>query len=288
MTRLWQPEALSWRPLAAGAPVRFVYVDEAGRSDNEPLTVVVGAIVSPDADYLAVEDGLSRMKAKVPPRYRSGFVSHATSIWSNPKFREGWSRKERFEFLHGMLAIAADNSIPLVMAGVKRTNPNHSEDTMSRADYHHMYAFGLCLAHADKYLREECGANETAVVVAENLPEMHKHLKAFFSNIKKSGLKFEATQKTHRHATALPRVEHGPIEHQITRIKDTVHFAAKDESPMLQISDVWAFAYRRLLMNGKGASDLLRDFVGDDWIRDRLEVWAEAKFGSDLLAIKRA
>lgn len=88
------------------ALVRFVYLDEAGTSAKEPVTVVAGIIVHADTQWRPAEADVNRIvKDMVPERYKENFVFHATEIWGSRKFRDGWDRNDRTAFLKEMMSV---------------------------------------------------------------------------------------------------------------------------------------------------------------------------------------
>jgi hypothetical protein len=68
--------------------MRYVYIDEAGISDNEPVAVVVGIIVNADRHYLRTEAALRFVLGKVPTGLGPNFISHAKSIWGIRDFEK--------------------------------------------------------------------------------------------------------------------------------------------------------------------------------------------------------
>ena len=62
--------------------MKFVYLDEAGISRHEPVTVVAGIIVDGDGQYKALERRIGELiKKHVPPeRLTPGFCFHAKEL----------------------------------------------------------------------------------------------------------------------------------------------------------------------------------------------------------------
>jgi hypothetical protein len=92
-------DALFGGPLTGDAPLRFIYTDEAGTSSREPVVVMVGLIVHADVQLRPAEQLVQQLHATVPEKFRDGFISHATAVWGNKKYRPEWGREERLEFL---------------------------------------------------------------------------------------------------------------------------------------------------------------------------------------------
>jgi hypothetical protein len=81
--------------------MRFVYVDEAGTSAEEPVTVVVGVIAHADKQVMFAEGAINEVLGAVPPKFKDGFVFHAKDVWGNERYRSDWSMADRLVFLKG-------------------------------------------------------------------------------------------------------------------------------------------------------------------------------------------
>lgn len=125
--------ALFGSPLKGDSLVRFIYLDEAGISAHEPVTVVAGIIVHADTEWRLAEQGMNEVLEAVPERYRDGFIFHATSIWSDPKLREGWSKDDRLGLLHAMMALPRKLNIPITLGMVSEESKEQSRWLASRA-----------------------------------------------------------------------------------------------------------------------------------------------------------
>ena len=98
----WQAQVRSSRLLAlGGAPLegesvmRLVYVDEAGRSGNEPVVVVAAVIVHGDSQLIPLEKDLDLLVEKwIPEEFRDDFVFHAAHIF-NGTGKGVFSRREQ-------------------------------------------------------------------------------------------------------------------------------------------------------------------------------------------------
>jgi hypothetical protein len=91
------PAKLEREATLRGRLMRFVYLDEAGISDGEPILVVAGVIINADRDLAAVEDyllGLAREYLPDENPYRIAF--HAKDIWHGHGLfpRDKWPRED--------------------------------------------------------------------------------------------------------------------------------------------------------------------------------------------------
>ena len=203
--------------------VRFVYVDEAGTSAEEPVSVVVGIIVHADKQWRLIESKVAEVLKVIPDCYQTGFIFHAKAVWGSKKFRENWSKQERLALLHEMMSIPRQLRIPIALGIVRRNHP--SLDTLppslAEHEFHHAYAFWLCVCQADKFLRNHAAPNEVGTVVAEDVPKMRKFLREVLSVP-------EMTFST-QHLRLTPKEVsiNATSEFRITRIIDTIHFVEK-------------------------------------------------------------
>ena len=256
-----QPMALFGGPLVGNAPVRFIYIDEAGISAKEPATVVVGVIVHADTQWRIGERLMRQVLDTVPAKFRPGFVSHAKAIWGDPKYRADWDYQARFTFLCRMMAIpitagltvswavvSRDAIVPGALYGWRKEQVQHAE------------AFQLCAATADKFVRDYCGADELATLVAEDSPDVRTLLRSAV-----------AILRTRPEVIPIENVivselegkgSHQPIELKVQRIVDTVHYAAKRQAIFLQIADACAFAIRRHVAGQSCGDDFVKAMCG--------------------------
>jgi hypothetical protein len=231
-------------PLEGDASVRFIYVDEAGTAEHEPVTVVVGIILHADTQWMDTARTILQTFQKVPAKFRENFISHATAIWGSEKYRPEWSREDRLSFLYELMAIPLNLKLAVAYAAVSRKQPPltvNPEAHYSKAQIDHISAFGICMGLADQYIRDQCAANELATVVAEDLPEMRKNLRGIM----------HAIQRT-------PFVIGNGPPIRITRVVDSVHYAAKSEAIVLQVADACAFGLRRYLSNQSMGEEFVR------------------------------
>lgn len=253
--------------------MRYIYVDEAGTSKKEPVTVVVGIIVQADKAWRSVEREINAALSLVPERHRSGFVFHAKSVWGDPAFREGWSKEDRLALIEHMASIPVRYGLSIALGTVRRDSGGHEtikeyDINVSLEQWHHMLAFSSCLIRADTFLRERT-EQEMGTVVVEDIPEMRTKLRQAF---KVASL---LTMPEHQ-VTFIPtkrELETG-IQTQthvsgIENIQSSVHFVAKDNDPFLQVADACAFSLRRFFAGEKNGQILI-DAMGlplnfDDW-----------------------
>jgi hypothetical protein len=182
------PHTLYDGPLLGDTPLRYVYVDEAGTSAREPVSIVTGVIVDADRHWRVAHDRVQALLDEfVPADRRENFIFHAKQIWGDEKVRPGWPDQDRHSLLHGMMRVPYELGLA-VSIGVVRRNPSCFESLpdkgarfsgkISPSQWEHFLAFSLCLEEADRYIRTYGHDREVGTVVAENVPEIINFLGA--------------------------------------------------------------------------------------------------------------
>ncbi|WP_143324190.1 DUF3800 domain-containing protein [Caulobacter sp. X] len=252
--------------------MRYIYMDEAGTADHEPVTVVAGIVVHADTQFRPAENELNSLRNDyVPEHHRTGFLFHSTSIWSNPKFREGWDREERLALLIGMMSLPRRLEIPISFGIVRRSAPEIDvQGLMSQAQFRHLMAFIGAVGRADKYIRDHGTEDEVATLVVENIPEMHRFLKLGLRTLREHPRQLDQNllRRTQLEISAGQTIQEPEFSSE--RIRDGVHFQEKSESPFLQIADAVAFGLRRGFSRQKDGDVFLDAIFGEplnmsDW-----------------------
>src|SRR5665213_1174222 len=112
------PLSIFGAPLIGDKFVRFIYIDEAGTSEKEPVTVVVGLVVHADDQALKMESAIANLLSVVPQQHQP-FTFHATDVWSSRKLRDGWSSDDRLALLCEMMMLTGKLNIPIAI-GIRR------------------------------------------------------------------------------------------------------------------------------------------------------------------------
>lgn len=246
-----RPRSISGVELAGNRIVRNVYLDESGISGNESITLVAGVIINEDTQWKALEKHiLGLIEEYVPAQHRDGFSFHAKDLFhcSGKIFghaKTGYPRERAREALKELLSIPRRFNLPVsvgyfeskdfwLKAG-QRTLPTFK--ARDKASLFHSLAYALCVVAAETYMVSQCGADDLARLVAENntttqfaVKTTHKVLQGKFNP---EWLDW-VCQLAGVNRRCLP----------LNRIVDTVHFAEKDDAPLLQLADVCAFIFR--------------------------------------------
>src|ERR1700674_5210184 len=252
---LW-PQAIFGGPLSGTSPLRYIYVDEAGTSAKEPVTVVAGIILNADLHWRSVEARVAEILAAfVPAKLRDErFIFHAKSVWGDRSLREDWQFAQRAQLLHAMMSIPREMKLAISL-GIVRRDPTLFERLPDQgasfkgkfkpAQLEHCMAFGLCLTSADQYIRDYADVKEVAHVAVEHVPEMSRFLRVAIPMFKNNPhvVPIEHVRPT------LSEKQTGVItqsrERRISRIVDRVHYVDKADGPLLKVADAWAFAFAR-------------------------------------------
>jgi hypothetical protein len=225
--------------------VRLIYTDEAGTSANEPVTVVAALIVNADSQWMPMAERIRNALAKVPQKYRNGFVFHATEVWGSKKLRDGWSREEREALLIEMMSAPRKCKVPIAYSIYFRDAAAPTVAGLSKEKVQHAHAFGTCMALSDLYVRDYGDSKEIAAVVAEDIPEMRASLREAFSTIRDHGLPIQDARVSFRTGMKPAGSGVGTVNFRVIKIVDVVHFTPKASALILQVADAVAFGLRR-------------------------------------------
>ncbi len=237
--------SISGHPLKGDRIVRLVYLDEAGIANaaHEPFVVVAGVIVNPDNTARELENQLRGIARKyVPdPYYADALIFHTTEIWHGTKSfdRKTWPLNTRLRLLRDLAAIPRLFDLPVVcgyarrdalQAEIKVGNPEISSVHMKIVE--HSIAFVEAARQIEVWMRSKA-SSERAMLIAENTPIAKADIKRFHEGYRpypnrEDGMSSSAFHSDH--------------------IVETILFADKNESALLQIADVCAFFMRRRLM----------------------------------------
>lgn len=265
--------ALFGGPLRGTSPVYYIYVDEAGVSANEPVTIVAAILVKPDAQWRMAEARVNSILEAVPEKFREDFVFHAKSIWGDPKYRDGWDFSERLALIKAMMEAPRFLNIPMSIGLVRRAAPRPSnlDERIKTEDFQHFQAFNYCIARADAHIRKYGEPQEIATVVAEDTPGKKRFIRGLVNHSRKNPFTHpeDGMRLTQEEVTAGFRMQN--LEVKIERVIDAVHFVEKRDAPLLQMADACAFGFRRYFANQSFGEEFVRsingrDLVAEDWV----------------------
>jgi hypothetical protein len=253
------PRALGGGPLLGSRPLRYVYIDEAGTSANEPVAIVAGVIVDADRDWMRADAALRALIDRyVPDHFKQDFVFHATAIWGDKKYREGWDFADRLALIHGVLGLPASLGIPITMGGIIKSEEDADFPGITPDESAHAAAFIACASMADDFISTHGRPQEVGTLIAEDIPRMRRLLRHVFHRLRELDLVLPKSQVRY----GSPEPVDAP--RRIRRLVDTVHFVDKHSGPLLQIADACAFAFRRRFAGQSRGEELVRLMLGKD------------------------
>jgi hypothetical protein len=250
------PRSLSGAPLSIwNRRVRLVYLDEAGVSkiSEEPYLVIAGVILNADQDWRPLQRHLQSIARKyIPSEDRDNIIFHAKDIFHGSGYfvREKWDRPKRMEILDSIAEIPQRFHLPVAIGFVDRAIAANYFQTTHRAKLTRLglqevvplpdstvatltYAssFVQVVESVDNWISLNA-SSEVAMLVAENTGKIQGALKAIHRGYSPDG-------------SYDPKYDY---LYTVRNIVDTVHFAAKRESVLLQLADTCAFIIKRHLM----------------------------------------
>lgn len=247
--------------------MRFVFVDEAGTSANEPVTVVVGIVADADNHVMNGEALVHEILGGVPPKHRKGFVFHATQVFGDKKYQDGWSMTDRLHLLKSMMMVPQRVGMAVSIGVVWRSSGQFAELAkeirISESQYDHLMAFMYCISAADSGIQNNAGPREVASIVAEDERDMRRVLKLVPRLLRDSPMHLspEMMRETERDKAAGYSTQTGGI--RVTRIRNSVNFVEKHEDPLVQVADACAYGFRRYFAGEKFGSDFVDAILGD-------------------------
>jgi hypothetical protein len=187
------------------------------------------------------------MRKRLPEEMRFTGVFHTKDIWHGTRLfhRDQWPRSKRMEILADLAAIPARFHLSVAHGFVQRMpaaallvqKSPHLPDATA-ANLIHSSAFMYAAGAVDRWMR--CNApNEVAMLIAEDTGKVKEALRQFHDGYRQDYVDSYFDQI---------RIRGYPQNVFETRnIIDAVHFARKNESPLLQIADTCAFLIKRQL-----------------------------------------
>src|SRR4030095_16588956 len=244
-----RPKSRSGIPLSGNKIVRTIYLDESGTSANNPIALVCGVIIDADRQWLKVETHLNALIAEYEPE--NGRF-HATELFHGKCGRNRDEKARAHATLIKILSIPSLFGIPLAF-GYHKKQPNEEvERARGQFAVHHAMAYSLSAIACERYMRELALPEEIATMVAENTNESKKLVKFMHSILR-------GAPHTEILFQALPEEYHRLLPLQ--RIKDTVHFAEKNEAIFLQLADAFGFVMRSFIEGRTNADEFHKELM---------------------------
>ncbi len=224
--------------------VRLVYIDEAGISKDERHSIVAGPIIHGDHQLAVVEDHLLGLVEKhIPSEEQFGFIFHAKEIWSGTgyfKNRDKWPLAKRLEILRDLAAIPTKLAIPVTYGvGRKELIATHlKEENVSvktQEFVEHVSALANAMQLVELFMREK-HPDEFTLIIAED----RDHLRSMLKDVHATFRGRHSLSQTGQFLKIRSVFKFLPFHH----IRDTIHFAKKEDCQHLQLADICAFLIR--------------------------------------------
>ena len=248
--------------------MRLVYLDEGGISNekHEPYLVVAAAIMNPDEKWRLLEKYFQELTEEYFPRYEGApIVFHAKDIWHGShqfdRDRPEWPLDRRTALLKRLAEIPQKFDIPIAAGYLHRasarqtivsTTPNISPAKV-RAIIH-AEAFMLVARRVEQWMAKNA-TNEVAMLIAEDTHEVKETIQAYHriytDQILAKAANYVRIQSLPENMYPDPDTWYtykGRLPFLSKHIIDSVHFAKKDHSLLLQIADQCALIMKRKLM----------------------------------------
>ncbi len=240
------PRALGGARLEASRLVRITYLDESGTDPREPFFVVAGVVVDGDKQLAPVEDYLEGLVQKhIPKKDWLGFVFHAADIWNGNNYfkdHDDWPWERREPIFKDVVETIPKFRLPVCIGFFDRVKGVHMLQTGTPQErdalVHTMSFIGMTI-QLEGCFRQHW-PDQYTILVHEDRPPVRQVLKDM-TLIMRNLDKMDAELRR-----AFP-TENLPLTH----IRDTPHFASKDDCRLLQLSDHCAYLLRGTLGGNK-------------------------------------
>ncbi|QQV78611.1 DUF3800 domain-containing protein [Sphingomonas aliaeris] len=245
----------------------YIYTDEAGTSRPEPVCVVAAVLIQADRHWQKAASMLEEvLDLMVPEKLRPGFIFHAKTVLNGYReFDAVWPKDERVGLIGMVASIPQALKTAIVIGKVRRDSPVPQQFSSKPEDYHHLLAFHLCMARANKYIKDHGQIDEIATIVAEDIPKKKNLLR----EIIKVSLNEIDINEHNVIVTKKDRIAGRILQTNATvidRVIDTIHFCEKNQAPLLQIADACAYSFRRYLAQQSDGDLLVHSILKSDLI----------------------
>lgn len=251
-------------PLRGNKIMRLVYLDEAGISNpaHEPFLVVAGVAVNADKQFKEIEgylDGLA--KKHIPDEKRGGFAFHAMELFHGTKNfnRTTWEFEKRLEILDDLALIPKKFDLPVCWGATERQSApgllSKPTSPLLLEQIIHGNAFFKFVMQIEVVMRATAN-DEVAMLIAEDRPIMRRMLKIAHAMLQGRAPRRFQEELDNIKGEFFTKLL--PLE----RIIETVHFAQKGKSSLLQVADICAFSIKRGMMKASHSERLFGSLRG--------------------------
>ncbi|WP_085736516.1 DUF3800 domain-containing protein [Rhizobium sp. CIAT894] len=217
--------------------VRQIYLDEAGTSANDTHAVVAGPVVHADDVLIPLQTHIHSLVEEFIPKedHNSFGVFHMTDLWNNGKYfkdKSVWTWEKKKPIIDALTDIPRHFKLPIVMQFIERSSFVEEHPELKAGDVDlaiTAIAFSACEMVAESLMRSVY-QDEIAQIIAEDNDHTRKLIKEAHNSFR----------DPRKWADNEMGTDIFPFRH----IQNGVLFAAKGESPALQVADMCAFFIR--------------------------------------------
>ena len=234
--------------------MRLTYLDDAGlfNSGQEPFIVAGGVMIDADRQMIAVEEHLAALVTKyIPEEDRDGFIFHAMELWSGSRYfkkhKDAWPLDRRMDVLRDLAAMPETFDLAVCWGFhdrelIPRYNFPESLSVFDRERAVYADVISRICDTVESVMRE-CFSDEVTILICEDRDSVRAILKEMHS-IYRDPKRVAGWSKY--------TLANFPFHH----IRDTIHFAKKQESAHLQLADTCTFILKKRLEKNEHARDL--------------------------------
>lgn len=257
------PCSISGVELDGEKPVRLVYMDESGLS-QESVLVVAGVIIHPDTHWRLIEAHVAELIEKyVPVEHRNGFVFHAKDLFHGTGRtlfdRRAFPLAKSREALKELLAIPSKFHLPVPYGYIRKktladiVKPKNGL-LQNVGSLEHAVAFAMCAVAAEHYMRIGVDdPEELATLIAENNTQTGKAVTQMHRILRGQVEDSEAI-----------RVWYSTLGHDdvpLRKIISSVSLKEKNDDFILQLADACALAIRYFIEDKPNVEEFLNAFT---------------------------
>lgn len=246
--------------------LRFIFMDEAGTSPSQPVTVVVGVIIDADQALARAEMLMREALLSIPKELGANYKYSAKDIWGNPAYPKFWPMADRIDLIKSILRIPRILKQAISFSVFWKNDDSYisfeaiRKLRIDRNIYSHMMAFSHCVVMSDKFIRDKCGV-EIGMIIAED-HELRSVLAASLNVYRTNPILL-------RPHGLIKSVEEEKLGYwkqvgslKISRIRESIHFVGKGDDNLVWIADTCAWAIRKYFEEGQDKFGFCLEMLG--------------------------
>ena len=147
-----------------------------------------GILVHADSHWLAAATCIRQLlDSYVPENRRRGFIIHAKEVLGGGRDFANWNFAARIKLIKAIVKIPRKLGMVICLGMVRRdAGAPDLRGKLRPEKFQHLFAFQHCVANADQYLRTYADPSEVASIVAEDVYDMRRLLRARIDMLRES------------------------------------------------------------------------------------------------------